>query len=55
MSMTDPKGSRESLEAMAQIRAHRLENQPRQASFIPGIPGVESSNKRPDNPEESYG
>lgn len=52
MSMIDPKGSRESLEALALIRAHKLENQPRQISFIPA---VGTSNNRADNPEESYG
>lgn len=57
MSMIDPKGSREALEAMAIIRAHKLKNPPRLASPIPRR--VESSyatsNKRLDNPEESYG
>jgi hypothetical protein len=51
MSMIVPKGSREALEAMALIRAHKLKNQPRQAF----IPDVTTSSKRPDNPGESYG
>lgn len=57
MSMIDPKGSREASEAMALIRAHKLKNQPRQASPIPrrAESSYATSNKHPDNPEESYG
>ena len=56
MSMIDPKGSREALVAMAVIRAHKSQNQPYQASFIPGSETSNpSSNKRLDNLEESYG
>lgn len=51
MSMIDPKGAREALEATALIRAHKLKNHTRQAF----IPDIATSSKRPDNPEESYG
>ncbi len=38
MSMIDPKGSRQELEAMAIIRAHRAQNQPAEASALAAQP-----------------
>ena len=38
MSMIDPKGSGQELEAMAIIRAHRAQNQPLEASALAAQP-----------------